>query len=55
MEPARQDAKALNLLKNELKLQVNQHLFEQGKISREVYEQAKIRLVLSSANAAQSH
>lgn len=48
MELVHQDPQSLNLLKNELKLQINQRLFEQGLISREVYEQAKIKLVSSA-------
>lgn len=48
MELVYQDPQSLNLLKNELKLQINQRLFEQGLISREVYEQAKIKLVSSA-------
>ena len=48
MEPVHQDPRSLNLLKSELKLQINQRLFEQGMISREVYEQAKIKLVSST-------
>lgn len=45
MEPIHQDTKPLDLLKSELKLQINRHLFERGIISREVYEQAKVKLV----------
>lgn len=45
MELVRQNPQSLTLLKNELKLQINQNLFEKGVISREVYEQAKVRLV----------
>lgn len=35
-------------LKGELKLQINQHLYDRGIISREVYEQAKVKLVSST-------
>lgn len=45
MEPIQQESKSLDLLKSELKLQINQRLFERGTISREVYEQAKLKLV----------
>lgn len=45
MEPIQQEAKSLDSLKSELKLQINQRLFERGIISREVYEQAKLKLV----------
>lgn len=48
MEPIQQDAQSLDSLKSELKLQINQHLFEQGIISCEVYERAKIALVSST-------
>ena len=48
MELVHQDPQTLNLLKSELKLQINQRLFEQGVISREVYEQAKVKLVSST-------
>lgn len=33
------------VLKNEIKLQVNQRLFEAGVISREIYEIAKVKIV----------
>lgn len=45
MEPIHQDTKSRDLLKRELKLQINQRLFERGIISCEVYEQAKLKLV----------
>lgn len=45
MEPTCQNPQALNPLKNEIKLQINQRLFERGIISREVYEQAKVKLI----------
>ena len=45
MEHIHHDPQSLNILKNELKLQINQRLFEQGVVSREVYEQAKVKLV----------
>lgn len=48
MEPIDQNSQSLNLLKDELKLHINQRLFERGVISREVYEQAKIKLVSST-------
>lgn len=48
MEPIYQNSQSLNPLKNEIKLHINQRLFEQGVISREVYEQAKIKLVSST-------
>ena len=32
-------------LKKELMLQINQRLFDKGFLSREVYEEAKIRIV----------
>lgn len=38
----------LGPLKSEIKLQINQHLYDRGIISREVYEQAKVRLVSST-------
>lgn len=34
-----------NLLKSEIMLQINQRLFEQGMITRELYEGAKTKLV----------
>ncbi len=48
MEHIHHDPQSLNILKNELKLQINQRLFEQGVVSREVYEQAKVKLVSST-------
>lgn len=45
MNPNYQDYKSQNLLKNEIKLQINQRLYDRGVISREVYEQAKVKLV----------
>lgn len=35
-------------LKTEVMLQVNQHLYDQGVISRDIYQQAKDRIVSSS-------
>ena len=43
MEHIHHDPQSLNILKNELKLQINQ-----GVVSREVYEQAKVKLVSST-------
>lgn len=33
------------VLKNEIMLQINQHLFERGVITKSVYEQAKLKIV----------
>lgn len=38
-------AKSSNSLKQEIMLHLNQHLFDKGVISRDVYEQAKNKLV----------
>ena len=48
MELIRSETWCQNLLKSELKLQINQRLFEQGCISREIFEQAKVKLVSST-------
>ena len=36
-------------LKSEIMLQINEHLYLRGLISREVYEQAKVRIVRAGA------
>lgn len=33
------------VLRNEIMLQINQRLFECGVISREIYEQAKVKII----------
>ncbi len=48
MNSIQHNSSALNSLRSEIKLQINQHLYDRGVISREVYEQAKVKLVSST-------
>ncbi len=48
MATARETTPQAVVLRNEVMLQINQRLFDSGIISKDVYEQAKIKIVSST-------
>lgn len=48
MATAREATPQAVVLRNEVMLQINQRLFDSGIISKDVYEQAKIKIVSST-------